>query len=115
MTQVFERRAFPRLRLARPCKVFHPGSRKYLPARTADVSAYGALLRVDAPRSLQAGEELEVAVAWDGEPLLSGESLMRATVIRTGPGGLADADRAQTVAVQFHAPVRRAAHLAAVA
>ena len=108
MPNVFERRAFPRLRLARTCKVFHPGTQKFLPARTTDVSAYGALLRVDSPRPFQPGEDLEVAVAWDGEPLISGESLMRATIVRTGPGGLADAERSQTVAVQFHAPVREA-------
>lgn len=115
MSQVFERRAFPRFQVARPCKVFHRNSQRYLAARTTDVSAYGALLRVDAPRPLQAGEELDVAVAWEEQPLLARESLMRATVVRLGPSMIADADRCQTVAVRFIAPVREAAYLAAVA
>ncbi|MCC6675648.1 MAG: PilZ domain-containing protein [Phycisphaerales bacterium] len=115
MPQVFERRSFPRLRITRSCKVFHPGTQKFLPARTTDVSAYGALLRIDSPRALQPGEELDIAVAWDGEPILPQECLMRATVVRTGPGTLADAERCQTVAVRFRTPVREAAHLAAVA
>lgn len=115
MPQVFERRTFPRLRITRSCKVFHLGTQRFLAARTADVSAYGALLRIDSPRTLQPGEELDIAVAWDGEPLLPEEALKRATIIRTGPGALSDSERCQTVAVQFHSPVREAAHLAAVA
>lgn len=115
MSQIFERRAFPRHRITRPCKVFQPATQKFIPARTADVSAYGALLRIDSPRTLQPGEALDIAVAWDGEPLLSRQSLMRATVIRLGPSTIAEAERCQTVAVRFSAPVREAAHLAAVA
>lgn len=115
MPQIFERRAFPRHRITRACKVFHPGTQKFLPARTTDVSAYGALLRVDSPRTLQPGEPLDIAVAWDGESILPHDRLMRAIVIRQGPGRLADAERSQTVAVRFQAPVSRAAHLAAVA
>lgn len=115
MATIFERRAFPRHRITRPCKVFHPGTQRFLPARTSDVSAYGALLRIDSPRTLQAGEALDIAVAWDGEPLLPEGALMRATVVRLGPATLADSNRTQTVAVRFTAPVREAAHLAAVA
>lgn len=115
MSKIFERRAFPRFQVTRPCKVFHRNSQRYLAARTTDVSAYGALLRVDSPRLMQAGEELDVAVAWEDQTMLPRESLVRATVVRLGPSTIADADRCQTVAVRFTAPVREAAYLAAVA
>lgn len=113
MPQIFERRAFPRLRISRACKVFRPNTQRYLAARTSDVSAYGALLHVDTPRLLQPGEELQIAVAWHDQPVLAGESLVLAHVVRLGQPSLSDGG--QTVAVKFSAPVREAAHLAAVA
>lgn len=78
-----DRRVNPRITVTKPCKVLHVATRKYLPAKTCDVSAGGALLKVTTPRPLVPGEEIEVFIAWDNKSLLTTGEQVRAHVMRT--------------------------------
>lgn len=91
-----ERRQHYRVPIAKPCKVFHPATRRYLPGRTTDVSAGGALLRVNAPRPLVPGDEIEMYIAWNNRSLLTTSEQMRGRVTRT----LFDGNE-QIIAIEF--------------
>jgi c-di-GMP-binding flagellar brake protein YcgR len=92
-----DRRRHPRLDLAAPCKVYHPASRRFAAARTKNVSAGGALLRVETGRPLMPGEPIDVALSLEPKPLLQSVSMIAARVIRSLPIG----DNAQELAVRF--------------
>jgi hypothetical protein len=94
-------RRHARVMLTRACKVYHHATRRYLPARTLDVSISGSLLTVDTPRTMKPGEELDLVVSWNDEPLLHAESMVAARVVRTH----ASDGYHQTVGVQFEAPL----------
>ena len=79
------------------CKILRPAVARYLSARTADVSAGGALLEIDTTRPLIEGETVEIGVAWTGSGLLSTRDLVSARVVRTDPLH----DNRQQVAVKF--------------
>lgn len=83
-TQVTDdRRKHTRVSVSRPCKLYHRATGRYLPARTCDVSASGALVRVTAPRPLVPGDEIEVYIAWSSRSLLTTSEQVRGRVTRT--------------------------------
>jgi len=97
MEQPAERRRHQRFQIARPCKVHHPVSRRYVAAETLDVAAGGVLLHVDSPRPLAPGDLVEVVVAWDDSVILSTDAQIPAKVLRV----IQSAEGGQTVACVF--------------
>ena len=96
-----DRREYPRRRAEIWCKVFHPATRRFVAARTRDISQGGALLRVDMGRPLAPGEQLDVAVSWTQQPVLAMDTMIPARVVRSLPTG----DYTQEVAVRFNGPI----------
>jgi hypothetical protein len=97
MTPAPEKRRTPRQPLARPAKVYHHPTGRYLIARTCDVSAGGALLRVESARPLRPGDEVEVLIAWRDRVLLEAADQAPGRVTRVMPTGA----RSQLAAVEF--------------
>lgn len=85
MTSTIERRRQPRTIVVRPCKVRDRRSLLFSPGETHDVSTTGALLRVDSARTFSPGDEVELAIAWNHDPVLPSEGLVRAKVRRVLP------------------------------
>lgn len=97
MSPTIERRRHPRLPVERSCKVFHHPSRTYLAASTCDLSEGGAMIRVDNPRTLRPGDEIEVMIAWSRAPVLQKSRAIAGSVVRV-PGSFA---KHQFIAVKF--------------
>ncbi len=97
MSLTLERRRHPRLPIERPCKVFHRTSRTYLAASTCDLSEGGAMIRVDNPRVLNPGDEIDVLVAWSKAPVLQRTAAIAGSVVRV-PGRFSGH---QFIAVKF--------------
>jgi hypothetical protein len=85
MAQIQERRRHQRFGVNRPCKVFHRSTRRYLCAETVDVSASGALVRVEPTRPIAVGDEISLVVAWNDEVLLAADAQVPGKVIRVLP------------------------------
>ena len=103
--QLEDRRAAPRTRTSRPCKIFDPLSRKYIPAQTLDVSEHGALISVDRPLELPPGTDIFVGVTeHPAQAVVRFRDMRHASVIRLlrGPG------RATTIALEYTEGVRTA-------
>ncbi len=102
-----DRRTSPRVRSEFAAKVFHVGSRRWLPARTCDTSAGGTLIIVKSDRALLAGDEIEVIIAPDTWSIATQRSAVPGTVVRAA----SNAQGEQFVAVQYRrqASIRRAA------
>lgn len=81
-----ERREAGRMAVSRAAKVYHHGSRQYLPARTVDYSPTGALLEILHERALTPGETVDVLIAWTSRTLLTAADHVPATVVRTMRG-----------------------------
>lgn len=79
-----DRRQFARQSMEdRPAKVRRSVDGRYLPARTVDLSAGGALLKLDWPSQVGVGESLEVTVAaHPREAVVPAKRLQSATVVR---------------------------------
>jgi c-di-GMP-binding flagellar brake protein YcgR len=93
-----DRREHPRVAVQRPCKMFDPRTRRYLPGVTRDVSAGG--VAIDVPRlvDLNPGDMLHVGVATKRrDQLLSATQMLKATVIRAN----ATVDDHTNLAVRF--------------
>ncbi len=58
-----DRRAHERMNLARPCKLFDPRSRKYVPGTIWNLSDGGALIEVNRPICPDLGELLYLGIA----------------------------------------------------
>ena len=71
--------------IVRPCKVRDRRSLLFAAGETHDVSGGGAMVRIDSTRQFAPGDELDLAIAWKHEPVLSGEGLRRARVKRVLP------------------------------
>jgi len=97
MSLTLERRRHARLPVERPCKVFHHPSRTYLAASTCDLSESGAMIRVDNPRALNPGDEIDVLIAWSTAPVLQKSRAITGSIVRV-PGSFA---RHQFIAVKF--------------
>lgn len=79
-----ERRASPRREVAQPCKLFHVASRRFLPARTCDLSRRGVLIELLAPAPLAVGDDLAIFIA--GAPIAPAGAMRCCTVVRSEPG-----------------------------
>jgi hypothetical protein len=77
-----ERRAAPRLRMSRGAKVYSPLTRRYYAARTIDMSRGGAMVSITSPRTLIAGDKLDIAIAWDDRCLIPQATMVKAEVAR---------------------------------
>ena len=97
MSLTLERRRHPRIPIERACKVYHRPSRTYLAASTSDLSEGGAMIRVDNPRVLNPGDEIDVLVAWTKAPVLQKTRAITGSIIRV-PGSFA---KHQFIAVKF--------------
>lgn len=81
--ELAERRIHPRIDMRRPCKIYDPRSRKYVPAVTRNVSKSGAM--IDTPRLMDVPSDttIQVAIARDpGQSLLMTEDMVDAVVVR---------------------------------
>ena len=97
-----DRRTSPRLAVARPAKLrCSQTGLRYLPGRTCNVSASGALVELGSAPALTAGDRVELAIAHDaGAGLLRPEHVVHATVVRS----LGHGER-RYLAVRFAQPV----------
>ncbi len=108
-TNHLNRRHHERTPITRPAKVYHANSAKYLPACTRDLSPGGALLEINAPRTIEIGDSLEVLIAWNDRSLLSHADQVPARVTRV----LRTDSPRQFVAVAFATTQAMPARLAA--
>ncbi len=92
-----ERRRYARRSVAKPCKIFHCPSRRYLAAKTCDLSSGGALIHLENGRPLAPGEEVLLVVDWNGKNILPSDRMVHGTVVRVA-GAIG---RHQSIGVQF--------------
>lgn len=92
-----DRRRHTRMYVRKPCKIFHFGSRLYIPASTHDFSVGGAMVWLDAGRQLSVGDEISVIVGWNSGAVVRQDSSIPGRVLRiiSMDGGR------QAAAVQF--------------
>lgn len=82
---VGERRRYPRRKIDRACKVYCPATRRYIAARTCDVSDGGVLLIMESSQPMAVGDRVEVVIAWDWAPVLPATAMLPARIIRSAP------------------------------
>jgi hypothetical protein len=92
-----DRRRHERHAVEKLCKIYDPASRRYAPARTRNISRSGALVTIQWARPLEAGDAIDIVIAWSPRPLLPADAMVRARVART----LAATGEVQTVALEF--------------
>ncbi len=78
-----ERRAYERVSLDHPCKLYLPSVGKYVSGSTRNLSAGGVLLQLDLPAGISAGDRLYVGIALERSQvvLVAGE-MFKAEVVR---------------------------------
>ncbi len=91
-----DRRRWERRDIDRPCKVYHAPSARFISGRAANVSTGGALIAIEPHRSLRAGDEVQVAIAWADSVVLPVGSMIPARVVRVGGD-----DRAEAIALEY--------------
>ena len=97
MATTSDRRHDARLELSRPVKVKCLLTGRYLPGRSRNLSAGGALLEIDHPSLLVPGQRVMIGVAHTRQDvILAAEDMTPATVVRS-----AGLQGTQTVAIQF--------------
>ena len=83
-----ERRRATRTSLVRPAKVQCQTTGRYYAAELDNVSDTGAMVAIDSPSLLVAGQRLKVGVAWDeASPLIRQDDMLGATVVRAVASG----------------------------
>lgn len=95
-----DRRQFPRIDLARACKLRVAPSVSYRPAVTSDVSASGVRVNVDGTDDYQIGAPVLLAVSWHGHPTVTHGETIPARIVRVEQG----ADRT-SLALAFESPI----------
>lgn len=96
-----DRRTSQRISVAHAAKVFDPRAQRYHAAQTCNVSAGGALLKVQRSMPICSGDRLDVIIDTEAElsRVLALDEFVPARVVRVSA-----IDRfSQAVAVQFHA------------
>lgn len=106
-----ERRHTPRHAIDRPAKIYCPLTRRYYAARTLDVSRAGAMVSVTTPRTLRAGDEIDLAIAWNDRAVIPQSSMIRARIARIA----ARIGDHQAIGVQFADEISMQAALSAAA
>ncbi|MBX3379939.1 MAG: PilZ domain-containing protein [Phycisphaeraceae bacterium] len=92
-----DRRRHTRMYVRKPCKIFHAGSQRYLPACTHDFSVGGAMVWIDEGRHLQLGDDIDIIVGWTSGAVVRQDSSVSGRVLR-----VIDMDGGrQAAAVQF--------------
>jgi c-di-GMP-binding flagellar brake protein YcgR len=108
-----ERRAHPRVSLTRPCKVYEPRSRKFLPGTTCNISAGGLLMRIERSLPVEPGDRLYVAIPHKRRDVfLRADEMLECRVVRALPmtsGETALAVQFITPPAQFAFPPQRRA------
>ncbi len=97
MGERFDRREHERWTSEMCCKVRCSRTGRYLGALTSDLSPGGAMLSVQTPTAIRAGQLVEIALKTDGRPIVFRNELVPARVVRCS----SVLDRHQVVAVQF--------------
>jgi hypothetical protein len=93
----FDRRLDPRLPTHRPVKLQCLATGRYIPARTVDLSAGGALVGLDFPHHLLPGQKVRVGIAQNlSQAWLSSDGMAEGLVVRLAARG-----RQQQIAVRF--------------
>ena len=78
-----DRRAYPRMHVTLPCKIYQPGRGRYVAGTTSDLSAWGAVICLAESTHVQPGERVVVGVATTESPgLVRRERMRQATVLR---------------------------------
>lgn len=95
-----DRRRFPRVDIARACKLRITPSVSYRPGVTADLSAGGVLVSIDGSESFAVGTRVVLAVSWHGHPTVSHGETIPARIVRVEPGE----DRT-SLALAFESPI----------
>ena len=79
-----ERRQNTRTPLMRPAKVRCRQTGKYYQGRTCNVSNGGALVEIDHPSLMVAGQSVQLGVAWTSRNMLLGDhEMIDATILRS--------------------------------
>lgn len=107
-TTTRDRRAHPRHHAELNCKLLRPAFARYITARTTDVGPGGARIDLRTTAPLEAGEVIDIAVAWNRDAVIRSRDLIAARVVRAGP---LLSDR-QQIAVRFETEQHRAEALA---
>ncbi len=96
-----DRRMSPRMSVAHGAKVFDPRAQRYHAAQTCNISATGALLKVQRSMPVMSGDRLDVAIDADDATrrVLALGDFVPSRVVRV----MAIDRFSQAVAVQFHA------------
>lgn len=81
-----DRRSSPRLALQKPAKIFLRGTWRYLPAKTRDVSASGALLELSEDRDVHVGDTVDLAIAERASAILRTDEFIAGRIVRISPG-----------------------------
>ena len=93
-----DHRAHDRVELERPCNLYVAKTNRYLPGRTGDVSAGGALVRLVGIACLAPGDRLGLAVAPDEAlTVLHRSEMIDASVVRS----VTTPDGGTVVAIRF--------------
>lgn len=87
--------------MARACKVRDAEALRYATAHTLDVSEGGALVVLETARPVSEGQEVSLAIDFEGRSVLTQGQMVEAKVVRAGPV----LNRRQTVALAFRVPV----------
>ena len=100
-----ERRRVARFPVSRPVKLRCSDSGRYVAGVTNNISSSGALLEVQHPSLLVAGQRMQMGIAWTkGQAVIPTEKMTDCTVVRSvGIGGV------QRVALMFDHPQQLAA------
>lgn len=80
-----ERRRHDRRTVVKRCKIRDRRTASFAAGETADLSAGGALIRVERARPFGPGDEVDLVVDWDGRTVLSSDDMLRARVRRVTP------------------------------
>ena len=84
-TAGLERRRHARIPVCKPVKIRPAGALGYTAGATVNASSSGVLVETPAAERFATGDEVEVVVAWDDEPVLPRASSIVARVRRINP------------------------------
>lgn len=95
-----DRRRHTRWTLERPCKLRRVAGVSFESAKTVNVAPGGVRVVVSGEKRFAVGDRIEMAVAWDGEPVLGPRSLLVGRVLR-----ITGTEAEQSLAIQFEQPM----------
>lgn len=84
-TQPTDRRRHERVPLVKRGRLRAPGWVRFAPFHTSDISVSGVLICLSSEHALKTGDEIELAIAFGDEPILSSDTTTMAVVRRVNP------------------------------